>query len=120
MPKYAKIVLLLFTGIPHLPIFFCIWHMAYGIWHMAYGHRTIYDKYGQVGYPLKEQYKCSSAVLLVKLDGYSMFLQASMHILASFLERKKAFFVASTHPHHMYILRGCQNSKKVVLWNQKW
>ena len=93
-------------------------HMAYGIWHMAYGHRTIYDKYGQVGYPLKEQYKCSSAVLLVKLDGYSMFLQGSMHILASFLERKKAiFFVALTHPVAPCILRGFQNSKKIVLWN---
>ena len=41
-----------------------------------------------------------------------------MHILASFLERKKAiFFVASTHPVAPCILRGFQNSKKIVLWN---
>ena len=58
-----------------------------------------------------------------------------LHILASFLECKKAiffkwpamnrlwvynvefFFVASTHPVAPYILRRRQNSKKNVLWN---
>ena len=30
---------------------------------IKYGHRTICDKYGQVGYPWKELQKCSSAVV---------------------------------------------------------